>query len=247
MGPAYRSDGKVSMSHMRSNHAQDEQGSRRAPHRGEVVVIGLGRFGSALAGELMKMGHEVLGIDADDDRVQDHVAALTHVVQADTTSVGTLRQIGVDDAVSVVVCIGTDIEASVLTTLALVELQVPNIWAKAITAAHGTILRKVGAHEVVYPEADMGKRFAHRVVGGMLEYVDLDEDFALVEMEAPDELVGVPLGSSDLRAKYKVTVVCVKPDHGRFTYADRNTVLSGHDLIVIAGHRADVERFSKKR
>jgi trk system potassium uptake protein TrkA len=81
----------------------------------------------------------------------------------------------------------------------------------------------------------------------MLEYVALDDDFALVEMEAPRELVDVPLGNSDLRAKYKVTVVCVKPDDGRFTYADRNTVLSDADLIVIAGHRADVERFSKKR
>ena len=226
---------------------EHDRSSKRVPHRGEVVVIGLGRFGTALAEELVSMGHEVLGIDADEERVQALADRLTHVVEADTTSAVTLRQIGVGDAVSVVVCIGTDIEASVLTTLALVDMKIPNIWAKAITEAHGTILRKVGADEVVFPESDMGKRFAHRVTGGMLEYVALDDDFALVEMEAPPELIAVPLGSSDLRARYKVTVVCVKPEDGRFTYADRNTVLADGDLIVIAGHRADVERFSRPR
>jgi len=237
----------MSESRSRTPQEQHDRSSTRVPHRGEVVVIGLGRFGTALAEELVSMGHEVLGIDADEERVQELADRLTHVVEADTTSAATLRQIGVGDAMSVVVCIGTDIEASVLTTLALVDLNIPNIWAKAITKAHGTILRKVGADEVVFPESDMGKRFAHRVTGGMLEYVALDDDFALVEMEAPGELIGVPLGSSDLRAKYKVTVVCVKPEDGRFTYADRNTVLARGDLIVIAGHRADVERFSRPR
>jgi trk system potassium uptake protein TrkA len=155
------------MSVMRSGTTEHEDDRKRVPHRGEVVVIGLGRFGSALAMELVEMGHEVLGIDADDERVQAHADDLTHVVQADTTSPSTLRQLGVGDAVSAVVCIGTDIEASVLTTLALVDLKIPNIWAKAITEAHGKILRRVGATEVVFPEADMGKRFAHRVTGGI--------------------------------------------------------------------------------
>lgn len=216
----------------------------KVEHRGEIVVIGLGRFGSSLAHTLVDMGYEVLGVDFSDDKVQEHAGALTHVVQADTTSERALRQIGAADAVTVVVCIGTDVESSVLTTTALVDLGVGNIWAKAITDAHGRILQRVGAHHVVFPEAEMGNRVAHLVTGQMLEYMQLDDDFVIAELIAPDELVGVELGASNLRARYKVTVVCVKPSGGQFTYADRTTVLHDTDLIVIAGHRADVERFT---
>ena len=216
----------------------------RVEHHGEIIVIGLGRFGSSLAHTLIEMGFEVLGVDADVQRVQDHADALTHVVQADSTSERALRQIGAADAVTVVVSIGTDIEASVLTTAALVDLGVKNVWAKAITEAHGRILQRVGAHHVVFPEADMGTRIAHLLTGHMLEYLALDDNFVIAELIAPQELVGVPLGQSGVRAKYKVTVVCVKPVRGQFTYADHATVLAESDLIVIAGHRADVERFT---
>ena len=213
-------------------------------HQGEIVVIGLGRFGSALAGTLIDMGHEVLGIDADELRVQQHAGHLTHTVQADTTNEETLRQLGVGDAVTAVVAIGADIEASVLTTGALVDLEVPNIWAKALTAQHGRILQRVGAHHVVFPEAEMGSRVARLVTGALIEYFALDDDFVLVEMKVPQNLAGMLLGDTDLRAKYKVTVVCIKPEGQSFTYAESATALGEHDLIVVAGHRADIERFA---
>ena len=220
--------------------------STHIEHEGEIVVIGLGRFGSSLAHTLVDMDYEVLGVDFDEQIVQEHAGSLTHVVQADTTSERALRQIGAADAVTAVVCIGTDIESSVLTTTALVDLGVRNVWAKAITTAHGRILHRVGAHRVVFPEAEMGSRVAHLVTGQALEYLPLDENFVIAEMAAPQELVGVELGNSNLRAKYKVTVVCVKPQGGQFTYADRDTMLSQSDLIVIAGHRADVDRFTDR-
>lgn len=220
--------------------------STHIEHEGEIAVIGLGRFGSALAHTLVDMGYEVLGVDFDEEIVQEHAGSLTHVVQADTTSERALRQIGAADVVTAVVCIGTDIESSVLTTAALVDLEVRNVWAKAITTAHGRILRRVGAHYVVFPEAEMGSRVAHLVTGQALEYLPLDENFVIAEMRAPGELIGVALGDSNLRARYKVTVVCVKPRDGQFTYADRETVLDHSDLIVIAGHRADVDRFTDR-
>lgn len=220
--------------------------SDRIQHEGEIIVIGLGRFGSSLAQTLVELGYEVLGVDSSEEKVQDHAEMLTHVVQADTTSERALRQIGAADAVTAVVCIGTGIEASVLTTTALVDLGVKNVWAKAITESHGRILQRVGAHHVVFPEAEMGARVAHLVTGQMLEFLALDENFVIAELIAPEELVGTPLGETDLRAKYKVTVVCVKPDQGQFTYAGRDTVLGKSDLIVIAGHRADVERFTDR-
>ncbi len=216
----------------------------RIEHEGEVAVIGLGRFGSSVAHTLIDMGYEVLGIDTNEQIVQDHAGALTHVVQADTTNPKALKQVGAADVVTAVVCIGTGVEASVLTVTALVDLGVKNIWAKAITGAHGRILQRVGAHHVVYPEAEMGKRVAHLITGDVLEYVALDDDFVIVEMISPPELSGVLLGESGLRAEYKVTVVCVKKAGHQFTYADRDTVLSASDLIVVAGHREDVNRFA---
>lgn len=220
--------------------------SERIEHEGEIIVIGLGRFGSSLAGTLVDLGYEVLGVDQSAERVQEHTGTLTHVVEADTTSIRALRQIGAADAMTAVVCIGTGVEASILTTTALVDLGVKNIWAKAITEPHGRILQRVGAHHVVFPEAEMGTRVAHLVTGQMLEFLALDDDFVIAELIAPEELIGIRLGESNLRAKYKVTVVCVKPRGGQFTYADRETILSPSELIVIAGHRADVERFTDR-
>ncbi|MCU0259610.1 MAG: TrkA family potassium uptake protein [Ilumatobacteraceae bacterium] len=218
---------------------------RGAKHRGEIVVIGLGRFGSSLAASLVEMGFEVLGIDYSEERVQQHSDLLTHVVQADTTTDKALRQLGVADAHTAVVCIGTDIESSVLTVTALVDLGVPNIWAKAITAPHGRILERVGAHHVVFPEAEMGSRVAHLLTGTMLEYIALDDDFVMVETVVPSSIVGKTLGEASLRASHRVTVVAVKPEGGSFTYAERDTLLGARDLIVVAGHRGDVTHFAE--
>jgi trk system potassium uptake protein TrkA len=217
---------------------------QRVEHHGEVIVIGLGRFGSALSLTLMDMGLEVLGIDFDADRVQDHSDALTQVAQADTTSERALRQLGVAEAVTAVVCIGSDIEASILTTAVLVDMKIPNIWAKAVTAAHGRILERVGAHNVVFPEAEMGKRVARLVTGSLIEYFTLDGDFVMVELFVPPAFAGKQLGETDIRARYKATVVCIKPEGGAFTYAESSTVLGERDLIVVAGHRGDIERFA---
>jgi trk system potassium uptake protein len=212
---------------------------RDVEHTGEFIVIGLGRFGSALATTLIDMGHEVLGIDADGERVQELSGVLTHVAQADTTSPKALKQLGVADAVTVAVCIGADVEASVLTTAALSDLEIPNI-----TEPHGRILSRVGAHHVVFPEAEMGTRVAHLLTGEVIEYLALDGDFVLIETVTPPWLVGQQLGETNLRRDFKVTVVCVKPESGAFTYAERDTVLGANDLVVVAGHRADIDRFA---
>jgi trk system potassium uptake protein TrkA len=143
-----------------------------------------------------------------------------------------------------VVCIGTDIEASVLSAAALVDLEVPNIWAKAITAAHGRILERVGCHHVVFPEADMGRRVAYLLTGSMLEYLPLDDDFAIVETTVPASLHGARLGDAGVRAAFAVTIVCIKKPDSTFTYATADTVLDAGDLIVIAGAAADVRRFA---
>lgn len=217
-----------------------------APTRSDrqILVLGLGRFGSSVANEAMRLGFEVLGVDTDARRVQEHADLLTHAVQADTTEMAALRQLGAGDFTNAVVGIGTEVEASILTTAALDDLGIADIWAKAVTQPHGRILARVGAHHVVYPEHDMGRRLAHLVGGHMLEWIQLDDDFAMVETIAPRILHGVSLTDANVRARYGVTVVCVKPSGQGFTYATADTVLSDGDLVVVAGPTRAAERFA---
>jgi trk system potassium uptake protein len=210
-----------------------------------VLVVGLGRFGTALATTLMDLGHEVLGVDSDPENVQRNADVLTHVVEADATDEEVMEQLGAGEFGRAVVGIGTDLEASILTTSVLVDLAVPDIWAKAITVPHGRILQRVGAHHVVFPEHDMGRRVAHLVTGRMIEFVQLDEGFALVELKPPAQLVGRSLADAQVRSRHKVTVVCIKPKGGSFTYATPETVPGPDDILVVAGETDRVEGFAK--
>jgi trk system potassium uptake protein len=233
------------MANRHHNPSRSALGRRFQPIIGDkVLVIGLGRFGSALARELIKGGSEVLGVDSSARRVQEHAELLTHVFEADTTSATTLRQLGATDFKTAVVGIGSDIEASILTTAALAELGVETIWAKAISDAHGRILDRIGAHHVVFPEHDMGQRVAHLVRGRVIDWFQLDDQFAIVETVTPDELVGLTLADAGIRARYGVTVVSIKPAGGRFTYATPETTLNEGDILVVAGTSNDAERFA---
>jgi trk system potassium uptake protein TrkA len=209
-----------------------------------VVVVGLGRFGGAVAESLTRLGHEVLAIEENLSLVQSWSDRLTHVVQADSSNIEALRQLGVADFQHAVVGIGSDIEASVLTVLALTELGVPDIWAKAVTTNHGKILEKTGAHHVVYPEAAMGERVAHLVTGKMIDFIEFDDDFAIVKTRPPREAVGKTLGESQLRSRHGVTVVGVKRPREDFTYAKPTTLVVEGDLLIVSGPTQKVERFA---
>ncbi|MGQ0623668.1 MAG: potassium channel family protein [Sporichthyaceae bacterium] len=210
-----------------------------------VVVVGLGRFGSALALELEREGTQVLAIDAHRDRVQKMAGKLTHVVTADSTDIEALRELGISEFRRAVVAIGSDMQASILTTSLLAELAIPDIWAKAMTEQHGRILRRVGAHHVVFPEHEMGERVAHTVQGRMLDFIPMDSDFAMVKALAPASLVGVALKDSPLRKKYSITVVAVRhADSGDFAYATADTVLRAGDVIYVFGRIEQIERFT---
>lgn len=209
-----------------------------------MLVIGLGRFGGAVATELVKLGFEVLGVDGDAGRVQAYADTLTHVVQADTTNDEALRQLGASEFRYAVVAIGTDIEASILTTAALGDMGVANLWAKAVTQAHGRILERVGAHHVVFPEHEMGERVAHLVGGGVIDWFQLDEHFAMVETVAPAAMVGRSLAEIGIRDRYGVTVVCIKPAGSGFTYATAETLICDGDVLVVAGATAQAEAFA---
>lgn len=216
----------------------------RKPTSDGVVVIGLGRFGGAVAESLLRLGHDVLAIDEDAALVQQWADRLTHVVQADSTDADALRQLGVGQFSRAVVGIGADIEASVLTVLALEEVGVADIWAKAISTKHGRILERTGAHHVVFPEFAMGERVAHLVTGKMIDFIEFDDGFAIAKTCAPREAWGRTLGDSALRSRYGVTVVGIKRAREDFTYARPETPVEQGDILIISGPTTQVERFA---
>jgi trk system potassium uptake protein len=217
----------------------------RTKSSGSVVVIGLGRFGTAVAESLVNLGQEVLAIDNDPGLVQRWADDLTHVVQADSTDEQALRQLGVGEFDRAVVAIGADIEASVLTVLAIAEAGVPDIWAKAITHKHGQILERVGAHHVVYPEHSMGERVAHMLVGSMIDYIEFDDGFSIARTNAPQLTWDKTLADSSPRTHYGVTIVGVKRGREDFTYARPETMVHRHDQLIVSGPTVNVEKFCR--
>lgn len=217
--------------------------------RGEgVLVVGLGRFGESLARGLHEdMGVDVLAVDHDPAIVQRLAGDLPNVVQCDGTSEAALRQIGAENFDRAVVAIATNIEASVLATLAMKEIGIGYVVAKALSEAHREILVRLGADAVVQPEHDMGRRVAHQIAAGLLDYIEIEEDYALAELMAPEDLIGVPLRDTEVRARYGVTIVSVKPPGGVYTYATENTVLERGEQILVAGTLKDLDRFTRRR
>ena len=210
------------------------------------MVIGLGRFGSALALELMAGGTEVLGIDGDPDIVQALNGQLSQVVRADSTKEEALRQLAVPDFEYAVVGIGTNVEASILTASLLISFGIKEVWAKALSEAHGRILTQLGVAHVVYPEADMGRRVAHLVRGAVLDYIQFEDDFAMVKTCPPADIVGRRLGDTGVRSRHDVTVVAVHRRGQGFTYATADTVVEPDDMIIVAGRTKAAERFSHR-
>jgi trk system potassium uptake protein TrkA len=166
------------------------------------------------------------------------------VVEADCTDIECLRRLGAAEFESTVVGIGSDIEASVLTVLALADLGVPSIWAKAINERHGRILERTGAHHVVFPEARMGERVAHLLNERLLDFISFDDDFAIAKVRAPEAIVGLPLVMSEVRTNHDVTVVGVKRAQEDFIHATPDTIIFPGDLLIVSGRVKSIEKFA---
>ncbi|GAA1928022.1 TrkA family potassium uptake protein [Nocardioides lentus] len=210
-----------------------------------VAVIGIGRFGESLARELMSQGTEVLVIDSSEQTVQRLAGEVTHAVTADATDEQAMRQLGLDEFSRVAVGIGSNLEASILTCSTLRTLEVPSIWAKAISAAHARILTQLGVDHVIRPEHDTGRRIAHLVAGRLLDYIELDDGYAIAKMHPPRALLDTPLGETGIRRRHGVTVIGVKESGEAFHHASADTVVGAGSLIIVSGARRDVERFSE--
>lgn len=208
----------------------------------QFAVIGLGRFGASVAVNLFKQGYDVLAVDSDEEHIQKFSDEVTHVVQADSTDENALKALGIRNFDVVVVAIGEDIQANVMTTLLLKELGVPYVVAKAKNALHGRMLEKVGADKVVYPERDMGVRIAHNIISrNVLDYIELSPDLSIVEVSAPQELVGKTLQQANLRPRFGVNVVAIKRGDELNVSPKAEDSIQKDDVLVVIGNTDGVQ------
>lgn len=211
-----------------------------------VLVIGLGRFGSALAGELTELGQEIMALEVDRSLVQHYADAFTTVVQADATDIAALEQVGADQFETAVVCVGTSIENSVLTVANLVDLGVPNIWAKAMTRSHGEILERIGANHVIYPEQEAGERTAHLLSGTIRNFTEFSPDYALAMITVPAALAHKPVSQLRLKERFGVTVVAYVTTDGEIHGMTADTQLTKGGNMLVAGPTDRVDAFAKR-
>ena len=213
----------------------------------QIVVIGLGRFGSSVCEELYNLGHEVLAIDSQIDKVNAVVKYSSHAAVADGTDSAALKALGVRNFDQGVVAIGDNLQASVLCTLMLKENGMKKVWVKARNLQHQKILEKVGADRVIQPEHEMGIRVAHHMDSEkIIDYIDLSKDYSIVELVASNLVANKTLVELDIRAKYDCTVLAIKRGESVNIAPLPSDEIQLDDLLVVMGHRNDLKRFEDK-
>lgn len=211
------------------------------------TVIGLGKFGSEVARTLFAKGHEVVGIDASQDRVQDARDFCTEAIVADCTDQDTLRALGTDISDAVVVSLGERMDASILVTMYLRDLGLENILAKAVSVDHGKILSLVGASEIVHPERDTAIRVATTLgTRSILEYLPLGPGFSLVELKTPKAFVDQTLASLQIRSRYRALVVAVKNGQRLDLAPGADYRVTASDILVVIGKDEDLTELSRE-
>ncbi len=211
------------------------------------MVIGLGRFGSSVATNLCRMGHEVLGIDLNEERVQRLSNILTHTVIGDATDEDLMKSLGVRNFDVAVVSIGEDMQASILATIIIKDIGVPYIVAKALNDLHGKVLEKIGADRVVYPEREMGQRIANNLVStNILDYIELSPEYSIMEIIATKKLTGKTLGQLNLRALYGINVIALKRDKHINASPGANDMIQVDDILIVMGKRDVLENLKSK-
>lgn len=214
--------------------------------RREFAVIGLGRFGGSVCEELSIEGMKVLAIDKNEHKISEFKNIASHAVIADSTDEQVLRELGLSNVDHVIVAIGENIEASILTTVILADMNVKKITVKAQSDYHEKILNKIGAHQVVHPERDMGKRIAHSIISNnILDYLELSDDHSMVEVAASKKMLGRTLVDLDIRAKFGCNVVAIKSGKNINVSPTADYEIKQSDTLIVIGADKDISKFEK--
>lgn len=209
----------------------------------QFAVIGCGRFGSSVAKTLYTLGHDVMAIDNNESVVANISEYVTHAVQVDATNLSSLRAIGVRNFDTVIIAIGSNIEASLLATLQIKELGVKRIVAKAQSDIHAKLLYQVGAERVVFPEMEMGIKIAHNLISSnILDQIELDPNYSIVEISSFSRWEGRKLSELNFREKYGINVMAIKKGNQINISPSAVDVINQNDVIVVIGHKNDLKR-----
>jgi len=211
----------------------------------QVAIIGLGRFGVGLANTLLGMGYDVLALDVDEERVQAVASQISRAIHADATDEAVLRGLGIDKFDVAIVSMGSDIEHSVLTTILLRKLGVPLIVARADNELHGTILDKIGADKVIYPEREMGTRVAHGLtLTSVLDYMSIAPSYGVAKIDPPNSFVGRTLSELGLgpEGKWEVAVLLIQREREIVVSPDRMEVIKPDDVLIVSGNDSRLEQ-----
>ena len=210
-------------------------------------VIGLGRFGGSVCLELAREGFEVLALARDEDRVNEFKDIAAHAVIGDSMDEQTLIDLGFKNIDHVIVAIGDNVHASILTTLILEELGIKRITVKAQNDYHEKILNKIGADHVVHPERDMGKRIAHSIVSSnILDYIELSDEYSVVEVKVGNKMDQKTIQELDVRARFGCNIVAIKRGKDVNVSPMADEVLRHGDILIVIGSDKDISRFEKK-
>jgi len=214
--------------------------------RKEYAVIGLGRFGGSICRELSMEGMEVLAIDKDEEKVNEYKNIASHAVVVDSTDEDALKEIGIKNFEHVIVAIGENIQASILTTVILADLEINKITVKAQNDYHEKILNKIGADQVVHPERDMGKRLAHNLISNnILDYLDLSDEHSIIEVKVGNKMIGRSLEELHIRKRFGCNIVAIRRDDKINVSPDANEKFEKEDIIIVIGADRDLNRFEK--
>lgn len=212
----------------------------------EFAVIGLGRFGGSICEELSLEGMKVLAIDKNEHKINEFKNIASHAVIADSTDEQVLRELGLSNVDHVIVAIGDNIEASILTTVILADMNVKKITVKAQSDYHEKILNKIGAHQVVHPERDMGKRIAHSIISNnILDYLELSDEHSMVEVAASRKMLGRTLVELNIRAKFGCNVVAIKSGKDINVSPTAEYEIKQSDTLIVIGADKDISKFEK--
>lgn len=209
------------------------------------AVIGLGRFVASIAAKLYEAGQEVMGIDINNELVDDGKVFVTHAVVLDSTDDESLKSVGIHNFDYVIVAIGNDMQASILTVMLLKEIGVKQVIAKAINKRHGQLLEKVGADWVIHPERDMGERVAHQLLSpNVLNYIELSKEYNIEEIIIPPSMKKKSLRELDLRAKYNVNAIAILRNENLIISPSPDQIIQNGEKLVVIGHREDLNDFA---
>ena len=213
----------------------------------QFIVLGLGRFGSAVATTLVELGHEVLGVDNDEEIVDALKDKITQAVQADIAEERALKELGVKNFDAAIVGIGSNLETSILVTMMLKEMGLKYIIAKAQNNLHAKVLKKIGVDKVVFPERDMGARIAQRLITpNIKDYIELEPDYNVIEIEALPEFVDKSLSELDLRNKYGINVLAIKRDDSFNISPRAKDVIKKGDFLIVIGETKKITELAGK-